>query len=65
MMKGPLVYAAIALAALLMVVSGIIVLDRDLFLSNQTAFLAVSGVLAIAVVAVLVLMLLRIRNRQA
>jgi hypothetical protein len=63
MTKGPLVWAAIILAALLMMVSAIMMLNRDLFLANTTLFACISGGLAIAVLAVLLFMLYR--SRQA
>ena len=64
MTKGPLVWAAVILAILLMAVSAIMILDRDLFLQNTTAITAVSGVLAIAVVVVLFLMLFRMKKQH-
>ena len=62
MTKGPLVYAAVILAALLMIVSAVMVLARDVFLENTEIFMAVSGVLAIGVIAVLVLMFVRMKK---
>ena len=64
MTKGPLVWAAVILAILLMAVSAIMILDRDLFLQNTTTITAVSGVLAIAVVVVLFLMLFRMKKQH-
>ena len=64
MKRGPLVYAAVILAALLMIVSAVIVLNRDMFLENSEMFIAISGVLAIAVVAVMVFMFLRVRKQE-
>lgn len=53
MTKGPLTYAAVILAALLMAVSIMIMLFRDAFLENQTIIIAVTLVLAICVIVVL------------
>jgi len=64
MLKGPLVYAAVILAAMLMVISGIMVADRDFFIANQDLVLAVSGIIAIGVIVVLILMLLRMRSQR-
>jgi NADH:ubiquinone oxidoreductase subunit 6 (subunit J) len=65
MIKGPLVYAAVILAALLMVISAVVILNRDLFLENSELIMIVSGVVAIGVIIVLVLMFLRIRKHDA
>jgi len=64
MQKGPLVYCAVILAALLMIVSGIMVVNRDFFLANSDAITAVSGILAIAVVIVLILILVRTKQHK-
>lgn len=64
MIKGPLVYAAIILAALLMIVSAVMVLSRDFFQENKELIVGISGVLAIAVVAVLIMMLIRMRKAE-
>ena len=64
MVKGPLVYAAVILAAILMILSGLMVLNREFFLANSELILVASGAVAIAVVVVLVLMLLRIRSAR-
>ena len=63
MIKGPLVYAATILAAILMVVSAIVILDRDLFLENTELIMAVSGLVALGVIIVLILMLIRMRQK--
>jgi len=63
MIKGPLVYAAVILAAILMVVSAIVILDRDLFLENTELIMAVSGLVALGVIIVLILMLIRMRQK--
>jgi len=64
MIKGPLVYAAVILAALLMIISAVMVLARDVFQENMELFVGISGVLAIAVVAVLIMMLIRMRKTE-
>lgn len=64
MIKGPLVYAAVILAALLMIISAVMVLVRDVFQENMELFVGISGVLAIAVVAVLIMMLIRMRKTE-
>ncbi len=64
MIKGPLVYAAIILAALLMIVSAVMVLSRDFFQENKELIVGISGVLAIAVIAVLIMMLIRMRKAE-
>lgn len=64
MIKGPLVYTAAILAALLMIISVVLILNRDLFLDNPDIIMIVSGVLALAVVIVLVMMLIRTWNRN-
>lgn len=63
MIKGPLVYAAVILAAILMVVSAIVILDRDLFLENAELIMAVSGLVALGVIIVLIMMLIRMRQK--
>lgn len=63
MIKGPLVYAAVILAAILMVVSAIVILDRDLFLENTDLIMAVSGLVALGVIIVLIMMLIRMRQK--
>ncbi|MBR4244015.1 MAG: hypothetical protein IKQ14_01280 [Candidatus Methanomethylophilaceae archaeon] len=63
MIKGPLVYAAVILAAILMVVSAIVFLDRDLFLENTELIMAVSGLVALGVIIVLIMMLIRMRQK--
>jgi len=62
MQKGPLVYAAVILAALLLILSLIMALNRDFFLANSGIIMGITGVLALLVVAVLVVMLIRIRK---
>ncbi len=64
MIKGPLVYVAIILAALLMIVSAVMVLSRDFFQENKELIVGISGVLAIAVIAVLIMMLIRMRKAE-
>ena len=64
MIKGPLVYAAIILAALLMIVSAVMVLSRDFFQENMELIVGISGALAIAVIAVLIMMLIRMRKAE-
>ena len=63
MIKGPLVYAAVILAAILMVVSAIVILDRDLFLENTELIMAVSGLVSLGVIIVLIMMLIRMRQK--
>ena len=63
MIKGPLIYAAVILAAILMVVSAIVILDRDLFLENTELIMAVSGLVALGVIIVLIMMLIRMRQK--
>ena len=63
MIKGPLVYAAVILAAILMVVSAIVILDRDLFLENTELIMAVSGLVALGVIIVLIMLLIRMRQK--
>ncbi len=65
MIKGPLVYAAMILAALLMVISALMILNRDFFLENSTPITIVSGVIAAGVVIVLLIMLYRTRQKAA
>ena len=62
MTKGPLVYAALILAALFMIISAIMVLDRDFFLDNTMLVGGISGALAVAVIVVLILILVRTRK---
>ncbi|MBE6524180.1 MAG: hypothetical protein E7Z65_04835 [Thermoplasmata archaeon] len=64
MIKGPLVYAAVILAALLMIVSAVMVLARDFFQENMELIVGISGALAIAVIAVLIMMLIRMRKAE-
>jgi len=64
MIKGPLVYAAIILAALLMIISAVMVLARDFFQENMELIVGISGALAIAVIAVLIMMLIRMRKAE-
>ncbi|MBR4202534.1 MAG: hypothetical protein IKQ93_03055 [Candidatus Methanomethylophilaceae archaeon] len=64
MIKGPLVYAAMILAALLMIISAVVILNRDLFVENSDLIMIVSGVLALGVIIVLVMMLIRTWNRN-
>jgi len=64
MIKGPLVYAAMILAALLMIISTVVILNRDLFVENSDLIMIVSGVLALGVIIVLVMMLIRTWNRN-
>lgn len=64
MIKGPLVYAAMILAALLMIISAVVILNRDLFVENSGLIMIVSGVLALGVIIVLVMMLIRTWNRN-
>ncbi len=64
MIKRPLVYAAMILAALLMIISAVVILNRDLFLENSDLLMIVSGVLALGVIIVLVMMLIRTWNRN-
>ena len=64
MIKGPLVYAAMILAALLMIISALVILNRDLFVENSDLIMIVSGVLALGVIIVLVMMLIRTWNRN-
>ena len=59
-----MVYAAVILAALLMIISAVMVLARDVFQENMELFVGISGVLAIAVVAVLIMMLIRMRKTE-
>lgn len=63
MIKGPLVYAALILAAILMGLSSFMVLARDLFFENSTLILCISGIVALAVIVVLFLMFLRTRDQ--
>lgn len=62
MIKGPLVYAAVFLAALLIILSAVMMLCRDFFAENPTLMMGLTGVVAIAVVAVLILMLVKMRK---
>jgi NADH:ubiquinone oxidoreductase subunit 6 (subunit J) len=62
MIKGPLVWSVLILAVLLMILSAIMVLDRDFFLENSTVITIVSGIIAAAVVIVMILMLIRTRK---
>ena len=64
MIKGPLVYAAMILAALLMIISAVVILNRDLFVENSDLIMIISGVLALGVIIVLVMMLIRTWNRN-
>ncbi len=64
MTKGPLVWAAIILAALLMIVSGLMIVNRDFFLANTALVTCISGILALGVVIVLILMFLRSRQQR-
>ncbi len=64
MIKGPLVYAAMILAALLMIISAVVILNRDLFVENSDLIMIVSGVVALGVIIVLVMMLIRTWNRN-
>ncbi len=64
MIKGPLVYAAIILAALLMIVSAVMVLSRDFFQENMELIVGISGALAITVIAILIMMLIRMRKAE-
>ncbi|MBQ7979215.1 MAG: hypothetical protein IJ248_05645 [Candidatus Methanomethylophilaceae archaeon] len=64
MIKGPLVYAAMILAALLMIISAVVILNRDLFVENSDLIMIVSGVIALGVIIVLVMMLIRTWNRN-
>ena len=63
MMKGPLVYVAIGLAVILMILSAVMVLNRDFFLDNAEIIAGISGVLALAVVAVIILIMMRYRGK--
>jgi len=63
MIKGPLVYAAVILAALLMVISAVMILSRDFFLENTVLISVVSGIIALGVVVVLVIMLYRTKQQ--
>jgi len=63
MIKGPLVYAAVILAALLMVISAVMILNRDFFLENTVLISVVSGIIALGVVVVLVIMLYRTKQQ--
>ena len=62
MTKGPLVYLALILAAALMIVSAVLMLNRDLFVDNSDMIMIVTGILALAVVVVLIVMLFRMRG---
>ena len=62
MIKGPLVWAVVALAIILMVISAIMILDRDLFLNNSTLIASVSGAVALVVIVLLILMLFRVKR---
>ena len=64
MIKGPLVYTAVILAALLMIISAVVILNRDLFLENSNLIMILSGVIALGVIVVLVMMLIRTRNHS-
>jgi len=64
MIKGPLVYAAMILAALLMIISAVVILNRDLFVENSDLIMIVSGVVALGVIIVLVMILIRTWNRN-
>ena len=64
MIKGPLFYTAIVLAAILMAFSMILMLFRNVFVDNMELVTIVSGLLALGVVAVLVVMLLRMKKQQ-
>lgn len=63
MMKGPLVYVAIGLAVILMILSAVMVLNRDFFLDNAEIIAGISGVLALVVVAVIILIMMRYRDK--
>jgi hypothetical protein len=65
MIKGPLVYAALILAAILMGLSSMMVLARDFFFENSTIVLCISGIVALAVIVVLFLIFLRTRNQTS
>ena len=62
--KGPLIYIAIVLAALLMALSSMLLLFRNVFTDNPELMMIISSVLAIAVVIVLVLMLVKLKKNQ-
>lgn len=64
MTKGPLVYAAIILAALLMIVSGLMIVNREFFLANAALITCISGILALGVIVVLVIMYIRMRQTR-
>lgn len=63
MIKGPLVYAAVILAAILMIVSAIVILNRDLFLENTELIMGISGAVALCVIVVMIMMLIRTRQK--
>ncbi|MBO7351609.1 MAG: hypothetical protein J6U12_01650 [Candidatus Methanomethylophilaceae archaeon] len=63
MIKGPLVYAAVILAAILMIVSAIVILNRDLFLENTELIMGISGAVALCVIIVMIMMLIRTRQK--
>ena len=58
MIKGPLVYAAVAFAAILMVLSFMIVMFPD----NIATLGLVAGIVSVCVVLVLVLILVKTRS---
>lgn len=62
MIKGPLVYAAVILAAALMAMSALMVLARDFFIENQLIVMVASGLIALGVIVVLIMMLIRTRR---
>jgi NADH:ubiquinone oxidoreductase subunit 6 (subunit J) len=63
MIKGPLVYAAVILAAILMIVSAVVILNRDLFLENTELIMGISGAVALCVIIVMIIMLIRTRQK--
>jgi NADH:ubiquinone oxidoreductase subunit 6 (subunit J) len=63
MIKGPLVYAAVILAAILMIVSAVVILNRDLFLENTELIMGISGAVALCVIIVMIMMLIRTRQK--
>lgn len=63
MIKGPLVYAAVILAAILMIVSAVVILNRDLFLENTELIMGISGAVALCVIVVMIMMLIRTRQK--
>ncbi len=63
MEKGPLVYAAIILAAILMAVSSLMMVYRNVFMENKEMVTLISGIIAAGVILVLILMLMRLRKQ--